>query len=184
MFIVFEGIDGCGKTTQTNLLANYFRKKGRKAIITKFPSNNKIGKLIKKIVLKEDCDSKVDALLFLADMIREDERTISPALIKNNIVISDRYYNSTLTYQAQEGVPINTLKYFIGNLSKPDKVFILDASVNKCLNRSKKRVSKYEKPNFMKKVKKRYKDLKFNNIIFINGDKSVKEVHEEVVSYL
>ena len=98
LFICVEGLDGCGKTTQTKLLVRKLRKMGWDAVYTAEPSRGKIGQFIKKYCLhgEKRTSSIVEALLFAADRFEHVEREVIPALNEGKVVVSDRYVYSSL----------------------------------------------------------------------------------------
>src|SRR3989338_2983887 len=102
-FIVFEGLDGAGSSTQANRLADYLRLSGKKAIVTKEPTNNMIGGLIRG-QLTSDWKTWPECLqlLFSADRAHHLEKEIIPLLKQGITVITDRYFFSTLAYGALE----------------------------------------------------------------------------------
>ena len=102
LFITFEGIDGCGKTTQLNLLHDYLSDKGFDVIITREPGgNHQLGKDIRNLLLHTKCevDSKAEMFLFLADRAQHISKFILPNLKEGKIVLCDRHTDSTLAYQ-------------------------------------------------------------------------------------
>mgnify|MGYP001773274544 CR=1 FL=1 len=127
MFIVFEGIDGSGQSTHSKLLAEYLENKGYKVFLTKEPTNGEIGKLIRKILNKElEFDNLGLQLLMMADRAYH-LKEIKNYLEKEYIVISDRFWFSTVAYGAEDNKTFNILFNFNSKLfGFPDIVFILD----------------------------------------------------------
>ena len=111
-FICVEGLDGCGKTTQTNLLVRSLRKSGYNAVYTAEPSRGKIGKFIKKYCLhgEKRVSVVVEALLFAADRFEHVESEVIPTLNKGKIVVSDRYIYSSLAYQGAAGLDLKWIE--------------------------------------------------------------------------
>jgi dTMP kinase len=103
-FIVLEGIDGCGSTTQAQLLAGALRAKGRRVTATAQPSGGVVGKLIRQALVGGDAAPRFDwatmALLFAADRLHHVQEVIEPALQTGQVVICDRYDLSSLAYQS------------------------------------------------------------------------------------
>lgn len=186
-FIVFEGIDGSGKTTQAKLLYKFLRNKGRKVFLTKEPTDGKIGKLLREHYLKKVDHPLVDTFLFFADRAEHIEK-IKEALSKK-IVISDRYYHSTVAYQSTQGVDVKFLKRLCGLFPKPSITFIIDCPAELAVQRiskSKKIKMKFEKLMFLKKLRRKYLQLpkifKDERIVVIDGKKNKKEVFENILS--
>jgi dTMP kinase len=105
MFIVLEGIDGCGKSTQARLLYEWLMEQGKDVLLTAEPTCNRIGTFIREILSgSEKVDPKTLALLFTADRCEHLKNEIVPALSEGRIVVSERYYHSTIAYQSAQGV--------------------------------------------------------------------------------
>lgn len=109
LFISFEGIDGVGKTTQVERLRAYLESQGREVVVTREPGGTALGKAIRKMLLHgvaDDDSSPVDiaarteALLFAADRAQHVSEVIRPAVERGAVVITDRYMDSSLAYQA------------------------------------------------------------------------------------
>lgn len=104
LFISFEGVDGAGKTTQVNLLADYLRTLGREVVVTREPGGTALGTQIRAMLLTanpdEEISSRTEALLFAADRAQHVSEVVRPALERGAIVITDRYLDSSLAYQS------------------------------------------------------------------------------------
>ncbi len=186
-FIVFEGIDGSGKTTQAGLLANYLKNKKQDVVLTKNPTSGKIGALLKQYYLKNSTLPLADALLFSADRAEQVETVIKPALKEGKIVLSDRYYYSNWIYQSIEGVDMEWLIEINKFFPKPDSVFLIDISPQKALERIKSarkpgEIEKFEKIKTLENLRKKYLDLaKKEGMVVVDGDKPIQEIHKEIV---
>ncbi len=187
MFIVIEGIDGSGKTTQAQLLYAYLLKKGYKVHLTAEPSPHVTGNALKLLLRsKEKLPKGVLLLSFLADRITHTENTIKPLLKEGYIVISDRYHPSTLAYQRVEGFEerdINTVLKVLGaSLPIPDVVIYIDVSPEVAMERMRRRSSRaiYEELEFLRQVRERYLSMK--DIVVVNGERDPITIHKEVVS--
>jgi len=102
LFIVFEGGDGAGKTTQIELLAEFLKSKNKDVIVTREPGGTVMGKSIRDWLLEQtevEVDPKSEALLFAADRAHHMHTLIRPALAANKIVIGDRHIDSSVAYQ-------------------------------------------------------------------------------------
>jgi len=153
-FIVFEGVEGCGKSYQSKKLFNRLKKYKIKTILTREPGGTKSSELIRNLILKdyfnkntkEKFDKYTDTLLYLAERNKQIINKIKPALLKKEVVICDRFTDSTLAYQVYgKKVDIkfinNIHKKILGKI-KPNLVFILKVSAKSSKQRLKKRKSK------------------------------------------
>jgi dTMP kinase len=172
-FIVFEGIEGSGKSYQSRKLYTAIKKIGLPVILTREPGGTKSAEKIREIILKdyfhpdfkEKFNKYTDTLLYLAARNEHIQNKIKPAIFKKKIVICDRFIDSTFAYQVYgKGVNKNFVdlvhKYILGNI-KPDMTFILKVNISKALQRLKKRVKKknrYDKfsKNFYIKAQKTF----------------------------
>ena len=193
LFIVFEGIDGSGKTTQSKLLFELFSKEGKQVIWTKEPTDGDIGSLLTNKYLKEVDLPIVDALLFAADREEHLKDMVIPALNQGKIVISDRYYHSTLAYQQAQGLELKWLLELNKNFIKPNLTIIIDLEPEIAIERiekDKKRKiedrKKFEKLEFLKKVRKNFLDLpkvlKDEKIVVIDGNEEKEKVFEAILN--
>ena len=159
-FIVFEGIEGCGKSYQSKKLFNKLKKYKIKSRLTREPGGTKSSELIRNLILqdyfnknkKDKFDKYTDTLLYLAARNEHIINKIKPALLKKQVVICDRFTDSTLAYQVYgKKVDIkfinNIHKKILGKI-KPNLVFILKVSVKSSKLRLKKRKFKNRYDNF------------------------------------
>jgi dTMP kinase len=172
-FIVFEGIEGSGKSYQSQKLYTAIKKIGLPVILTREPGGTKSAEKIREVILKdyfhpdskEKFDKYTDTLLYLAARNEHIQNKIKPAISKKKIVICDRFIDSTFAYQVYgKGVNKNFVdlvhKYILENI-KPDMTFILKVNISKALQRLKKRIIKknrYDKfsKNFYIKAQKAF----------------------------
>ena len=159
-FIVFEGIEGSGKSYQAQILYNQLRKKNKNIILTREPGGTKSAEIIRKIILKDyfeknkkiKFDKYTDTLLYLAARNEHIKNKISPALKNKKIIICDRFTDSTLAYQVYgKKVSLkfinNIHKKILGKI-KPDITFVLKVKKTSFKKRLKKRKSKNRYDNF------------------------------------
>jgi dTMP kinase len=133
MFITFEGIEGCGKTTQIKLLRKTLNERGVPYLITREPGATKIGLQIRAVLLDQKnkkLDPKAELFLYLADRCQHLNEKILPALAQGRWVISDRFWDATVVYQGlARGLNLKLLNQLrptiLGSLW-PDKTFLLD----------------------------------------------------------
>lgn len=153
-FIVLEGVNGAGKTTLQSRLAKYLRDRGENVICTREPGGTELGKGVRSLVLGSGRGNVVDRaelFLFAADRAQHVEEVIRPAIKSGKIVISDRYFYSTLAFQGH-GRGINP--DLIWNINKiavdgllPDLVLVLDLDPRTGLERNKKDAGSKDGPD-------------------------------------
>jgi len=159
-FIVFEGIEGSGKSYQAKILYRKLKKYKKSAILTREPGGTKGAEVIRKIILKDyfeknkkiKFDKFTDTLLYLAARNEHLKNKIIPAIKKKKIIICDRFTDSTLAYQVYgKKVPFNFInnihKQILGKI-KPDLTFVLKVKKNSFLKRLKKRKTRNRYDNF------------------------------------
>ena len=190
LFIVFDGIDGCGKSTQMKKLSEYLfaSNKHNHVILTREPyKDRKIRGL-----LKADSDPKSQAQLignlFIEDRIEHANELINPSLDNGMIVVSDRYKLSTIAYQSAQGLDMQSLIERHKGLPIPDITFIIDVpakiSAERMLLEARDRHKFEANLDFMEKVRQSFLEAKEiltnENICVINGDQTKEQIFEEV----
>ena len=206
LFIVFEGVEGCGKSYQCKKLLSNLKKKKFSTILTREPGGTKSAELIRNLILKdyfnktqkEKFDKYTDTLLYLASRNEHVKSKILPALNKKKIVICDRFIDSTLAYQVYgKKVNYNFIndihKTILGNL-KPDLIFVLKVPSKVAKKRLKKRKTTNRNDNFSKsfydKAQKAFVKIAKNkkNYFILNSSNNdntlEKEIFEITLSFL
>ena len=141
MFISFEGIDGCGKSTQARLLADALRSDGRKVVLTREPGGSPGAEEIRRLLVEgagERWSAETECLLFTAARRDHLERTIRPALDAGNTVITDRFADSTRVYQGATRGDLRGLVDRMHDLAigvEPDLTFVIDLNPATALGR-------------------------------------------------
>ncbi len=190
-FIVVEGLDGTGKTTQIKILAEHIKAKGRAVEITAEPTAHPTGKLIRRILSGEVKTTPWSlAALFLSDRIVHNKADdgIERMLSDGKTVISDRYYYSTFAYQGHE-TDLNwamDMHFNCPEVRKPDLVLFLTMAPEKCVeriraNRPDEAIEIYENVESLTKISRQFgtvfeklKDRE--NIVYIDADGTIEEV--------
>ena len=193
-FIVFEGMDGSGKSTISNLLFNHLNEV-TEVYKTFEPTDSPFGALARNILNKRILsDEKTLCAVYLADRLDHLQNTsngILQYLDKGVHVVCDRYYYSSYAYH----VPHLSMDWVIqansacADLLRPDVVFFLDISVEESMHRlqkNRKFLDKYETKEKMTVVRENYleainREGEKDNVIIINGERSVEEIYQEVV---
>ena len=186
IFIVFEGPDGSGQSTQADLLIKWFEKRNVKAYLTKEPTKSLIGGIIRSILKAEwKVNMRTLQLLFSADRDHHLNREIVPYLERGINVISDRYLLSTLAFGSLEE-NLDWLKQINSNFPEPDLTFILNVPGQVCAERIAKNrfgFEIFETADKLEKIKENYLGLKFyhKNTHVIKGDhRKPEEIHGEI----
>ena len=184
-FVVFEGVDGSGKSTQIELLITQLKKSGIDVIIEREPTDNIIGRMIRNYAEAGDryLSPETEALLFTADRV-EHSKKIQSYLEQGINVICDRFYHSTYAYQGASGVNLEWLKTLQKNILKPDLVILLDIDPDASLIRvSGRNLTIFENNDYLRKVREIY--IKFadgGEMVKIDTLKTIEEVEKEIVN--
>ncbi len=200
-FIVFEGIDGCGKTTQINEIFNWlptsnFISNNASIIKTREPGGSLLGERLREIILSnknDDAPSNLtELLLYAADRTEHVKKIISPALQRGDWVLSDRFSGSTLAYQGYgRNIDIEIIKkleIIACQGEKPDITFFLDISPEESIARRKNQMPdriESEGINFLRKVNIGFKKIaQENDWIVISASKDKKNITNTIQSTL
>ncbi len=193
-FIVFEGIDGSGKSTLSSMLYNKMNEQSLDVYKTFEPTDSPFGSVIRNILNKRIvADEKTIGAMFVADRLdhlTNNSNGIVKYLDDNTHVISDRYYYSSYAYH----VPHLSLDYVINansvcaDILRPDIVFFIDISVEESMRRmntSRKFLDLFENEERIRTTRQNYynaieREGKKDNVVIINGERTVEEVFEEI----
>ena len=187
ILIVFEGIDGTGKSTQCGLLAKSLNEMQVPNIALAEPTRGAWGMKIRKLLSdgRKGISPQEELSWFINDRKEDIEMNIMPALKENMAVLMDRYYFSTAAYQGALGLEPDQIRLENEKFAPiPDRVLIFLASPEKCLERiesSRDQKSTFEKLDYLKNVQEIFKSFNGPNIRFIESVGSVSEVHEKVL---
>ena len=184
VFVCVEGLDGCGKTTQTKLLVRNLRRKGVVAVYTAEPSRSKIGKFIKKNCLHSEKrgSSIVEALLFAADRYEHLQNEVVPALKERKVVVSDRYVYSSLAYQGATDLDLTWIEQVNKHAIRPDLAVFVDVPPEVAVQRLKRKKSVMENLETQRKVREVYvKFVDRGDLVKIDGNKSKQEVAKNLL---
>lgn len=186
MFIVFEGIDGTGKSTQVKLLQELLESRGL-AVTTSFePTNGTYGKMLRASATRPEgrYSLEEELELFLKDRAEHLTTLINPALERDEIVILDRYYYSTMAYQGARGMnPADIRARNEVFATKPDIVFVLTLPVDISLERIGIRDGEgdaFEKRENLERCAEIFMSLDDDNVHFIDAERPPALVHEDV----
>ncbi|MDX6501060.1 MAG: dTMP kinase [Blastocatellia bacterium] len=196
-FITFEGIDGCGKSTQLRLLASELRVRGVDTVTTREPGGTALGKRLRAALLDidEQVDPLAELLVFAADRAHHVRTLLSPALEANQIVLSDRYADATVAYQgAGRGFEPKLIQDIVqlatGGLT-PELTLLFDLSVAESAVRTRRRVASkntdrldIEDASFHTRVRNAYLEIakaEAHRFRVIDARSSTQETHRKVM---
>lgn len=191
LFITFEGMDGCGKSTQLNLLADYLKEKGYEVIVTREPGAKGLGEKLREILLNYDGEvsSNCEAFLFLADRAQHIDTLVKPAIEAGKVVLCDRHTDSTVAYQGYgRGVDLKQIK-MLNNIAtsgfKPDLTFVFDIDIATSQARVGKNKDRMESAGveFHKKVREGYLEIAENEssrVKLLSGMDTIENIFEGV----
>ncbi len=197
VFITFEGIDGCGKSTQLRLLASELRVRGIEVVTTREPGGTPLGQRLRAALLdvQEQVDPLAELLVFAADRAQHVRKHLLPAIETNHVVLSDRYADATVAYQgAGRGFDPKLIKEIVelatGGL-QPDLTLLFDLSVAESAVRTRRRVKSkltdrldIEDAEFHTRVRDAYLGIAAadpGRIRIIDARHSVQETHAAVM---
>ena len=192
MFISFEGIDGVGKSTQLEMLQAYLLEKGHTVIRTLEPGGTELGQEIRHLLLhrKGDVAPRAEALLYAADRAHHVATKIRPALARGEIVLTDRFFDSSVAYQgAARDLDVNQVRdislWAVDNLI-PDLTILLDLPAEEAMSRRSKTGTEpdrleQEKVDFFERARQMYLELaKEPRFLVVDARKSVDEIQGEI----
>lgn len=193
-FITFEGIEGCGKSTQVGLLQNWFQRQHRGVLVTREPGGTVIGDKLRAILLDpelREMTPRTEALLYSASRAQSVDQVIKPAIDSDRTVLCDRYIDSSLAYQVYaRGLDFQTVMSFnewaSGGLM-PDLTFFFRISAELGLGRAIGRQAdrlEQESLQFHRMVEAGYEELSAKyaeRFVCIDGRDPVELIHKQVV---
>lgn len=201
-FVSFEGIEGCGKTTQISILSEYLKKRSIAHTITREPGGTAVGDGIRKIVLNSETihlTAASELLLFYASRSQNIAEKIKPALDRGEMVICDRFYHASMAYQGYgRGIPIDFIERLtdlVCDRFRPEITILLDIEPAMGLHRARLRNHQQvadegrfeaEDLEFYSKIRDGYLELAARDpaIRIIEADRPVDIVHREILNVL
>ena len=194
IFISFEGIDGCGKSTQVKMLVEYLNQSGSETIMVREPGGTKISEEIRDILLNRHLDNicdRTEALLMTGSRSQLTNEIILPSLIKGLNVVADRYYDSTLAYQGG-GRELDLewlikLNHFATYNLDPNITFFIDIDPKEAQKRKNQEEDRIERAgiDLQARVRNAYIELaqRFKErYVSIDGNSSVNTIHEKIIN--
>ena len=193
MFITFEGIDGVGKSTQLDLLERYLVDLGKQVLRTLEPGGTELGQEIRHLLLhrKGDVSARSEALLYAADRAHHVATKIKPALEAGMVVLSDRYFDSSVAYQgAARELNVDEVRnislWAIDNLL-PDLTVLLDLPADEAMKRRGNKGTEpdrleREQVEFFERARNEYlKMAKESRFLVVDASDSPEKIHQQVI---
>ena len=184
VLVNLEGIDGCGKSTQSKLLLEKLEGEGEKVIILKEPTKRPHGqKLWDMLHGKRKATNEEILELFVLDRKQHVEEKIEPALDSGAVVLMDRYYYSSMAYQVAGGIDVEEIREKHEFAPRPDVVLIFDLPVSVALERVKGHsdADEFEKEEHLEKVREAYLNLENDPLVrIVDATGTPEEIFENV----
>ena len=184
VLVNLEGIDGCGKSTQSKLLLEKLEGEGEKVIILKEPTKRPHGQKLWDVLHGKRKATNEEILeLFVLDRIQHVEEKIQPALDDGTVILMDRYYYSSMAYQVAGGIDVEEIREKHVFAPKPDVVLIFDLPVSVALERVKGHsdADEFEKEEHLEKVREAYLDLENDPLVrIVDATGTPEEIFENV----
>jgi dTMP kinase len=196
LFITFEGGDGSGKTTQINLLASWLESEGHTVVITREPGGTDLGTELRNIILHREgfIAPRAEALLYAADRSHHIHTLVRPALKRGEIVVQDRYLDSSVAYQGAGRVldptEVRDISLWAAENLMPDLTVVLDVPASVAKERQAAGERQYDRleaeaEDFHTRVRESYLALAAEEperFLVIDGESSIEEIHEVIVA--
>jgi dTMP kinase len=196
LFITFEGGDGSGKTTQINLLASWLESEGHTVVITREPGGTDLGTELRNIILHREgfIAPRAEALLYAADRSHHIHTLVRPALKRGEIVVQDRYLDSSVAYQGAGRVldptEVRNISLWATENLMPDLTVVLDVPASVAKERQAAGERHYDRleaeaEDFHTRVRESYLALAAEEperFLVIDGESSIAEIHEVIVA--
>ena len=192
MFITFEGIDGVGKSTQLDLLQKWFEGQGKEVIRTLEPGGTELGQEIRHLLLhrKGDVAARAEALLYAADRAHHVATKIRPALAAGKVVLSDRYFDSSVAYQGAarelDVDEVRNISLWAVDSLIPDLTVLLDLDAQAAILRRNKTGTEpdrleREKVDFCERARAQYLELaKEPRFLVVDATLSIDEIQQQI----
>ncbi|MFQ5694524.1 MAG: dTMP kinase [Terriglobia bacterium] len=203
LFFTFEGIDGCGKSTQLRLLARHLRRLGYPVLVTREPGGTPIGDRIRRILLSRETaalDARGELLLLFAARAQNVAQVIAPALARGKIVLCDRFTDASLAYQGYgrglDQRAIRALHRFACLGLNPDRTFVIDIDPRTSVRRARRRNTSARRDEgrfeqealaFYRRVRHGYRRLarrEPRRVKLIPGEAGIGTIHERILAAL
>ncbi len=186
VLVLFEGIDGSGKSTQARALLRALRRRGVDAVAFREPTRGRWGREIRALAARGEgaCTPEEELRLFTADRRENVERNLEPALAAGRVVVLDRYYLSTIAYQGAKGLDTRRIRRMNERFAvRPDLVFVMDLPAAEGLSRIAARKRKdplFEREDYLARVRAIFRSFRGRTIVHIDATRPRREIAEEI----
>ncbi len=185
VLIVFEGIDGSGKTTQARALVRRLRARGHETVFFREPTRGRWGREIRRRAVRADSLTPEEELdLFVRDRKENVQHNLRPALEKGKVVVLDRYYFSTMAYQGAKGIDPARIRRMNERFApRPDLVIILDVGAGLGLSRiedRKVREELFEREDYLARVREIFRGLRGPRFFHVDGSLGRREIGRDI----
>ncbi len=186
LFIVFEGIDGSGKSTQCDLLFNHVVSLGLPAVRLAEPTDGPWGRRIRAMLRENEMAPAGEQMkLFILDRREDADKNIIPALEKNRIIVMDRYYYSNAAYQGAAGMAPEEIIAENRKMEfpEPDRVYFVDVPPDRAMQRVTVRGEGrevFEKESFLRVVRDNFLSIADERFLVLDGTGSIHEIFEKI----
>ncbi|HPW18658.1 MAG TPA: dTMP kinase [Candidatus Aminicenantes bacterium] len=187
LFIVLEGIDGSGKTTQARNLVRRLRRRGFETSFFREPTRGRFGREIRRLAVRAGSATPARELaLFVSDRKENVARNIGPALEAGRVVVLDRYYFSTMAYQGAKGLDVGRIRRLNEAFAiAPDLVIVLDVDARAGLARiagRKRRDGLFEREDYLVRVRRIFRGLRGPGVVHLDGRRDRRAVGRAIWS--
>ncbi len=187
LFVVFEGIDGTGKSTQLHLLTEKLQQLGYAVVSTREPTDGPFGQKIRELFVDRGVVSHEEELeLFISDRDQHVKKVITPALADGCVVVCDRYYLSTVAYQGANGMDSDAILRKNKDFPVPDLAIILEIepaqSIHRIQNQRNEIPNTFEEESNLRKVAAIFASMQHPYIKRIDAADSIENVHQQVLN--
>jgi dTMP kinase len=188
-FIVFEGIDGAGKSTQIQLLKAHLEARGFPVAISREPTGGPWGRKLRQSAATGRLSPQEELQTFILDRTEHVETLIAPSLAAGKIVILDRYYYSTIAYQGVRGMDPAALQLEMeSRFPRPDRMFLLDLDPAESLHRIAtlrgSQPDEFEKRDALERIREVFLSLNGPEIAVIDANRPPEAIHRSVLAAL
>lgn len=187
IFAVFEGIDGGGKTTQIQMLAEELRRRGEEPVLSREPTDGPWGRKLRESAAMGRMSLEDELDTFIRDRTEHVQNLILPALEAGKIVILDRYFYSTLAYQGARGADVQAVRELMeSRFPLPDVVYLLDLTPDQAIRRISEsrgeQPNEFERLDSLRRVREIFLSVDDPRIVRVDAFRDATDVHRDILA--